>query len=516
MLKFISLLIFLLPPWYSRPEFNFSGDTVWIYFKTQNPSSVFKLVYGPIHSPWDLTFHKYTVSRITDTLHAFPLLNLKPETLYVLKGAFFDSVTKVYYATQNYFFRYVIKDGKPKEGIVIDVGPYLSMLDENDFSVSFYTNVPVKAELYLNSKLIKRSDSESFRHEFILTDLKPGIYSYFVKVFNEEDTLTSFEYHFEVARYPQTKIGVFGDTRGNPNSVNPEFFVDGVNEEILRSTMRELYNQGVNVVFILGDLITGRMKEWDYAEAEYKSFLKACWPYCAFIPVMPVPGNHDMIAPVAEDEEKRFDPTPPYSAEDLWAKVFSLPANGPENEPGKPSYKENVYMIRFGKLTIYALNSDYNYVLYKNRPNPTTRVPDSLQRQWLAQKVKENKDSKINILFFHEPLIGLGIELRGERESYTDSIADFYKNLGFNFYIASHDHMYARGRLFNGLIQIVTGGGGAPLYDLKKTINEKKDINLECFRKAFHYIILSPIRGHKIKLTVKTLNGEKIEELLLP
>ncbi|MEO0228685.1 MAG: metallophosphoesterase [candidate division WOR-3 bacterium] len=511
------VLTILFPPSYARPQFTFNADTLVITVTTKNPSASAKLVFGKVVDPLDFNFESYQISRKTDTLHLFKLANLSPEELYVFKIAFFDTVTKLYYSTQNYFFK-VKWDGEGlKEGLFIDVGPYLSLLDENDVGVAFYTNRPSKAQIYLNDVLIFTDTVMSFRHEFILKDLIPGNYKYFIKIFDNDDTTCSFTYKFRIQKYPKVSFGIFSDTRGNPNSVNPAFFVDGVNEEICRSIMRNLYTEGVSAAIVLGDLVTGRMKEFEYAEEEYKSFLKSCWPYSAYIPILPVPGNHDMITPVLEDEEKRYDPPPPFSAEDLWRKIFTLPENGPENKEGFPPYKENVYYISFGKLTFYFLNSDYNYISYKKKPNPSVRLPDEIQRIWLKDQIKNNSKSKINVLCFHEPLVGLGIEGRGDRTPQVDSFADFVKNLGFKFYISSHDHMYARGKIFNGLIQIVTAGGGAPLYDLKKDL-QKANPNIEIlsYKKTFNYLILRPYKGNKVKITAQSLTGQLIEEVVIP
>ncbi len=509
MFNLLFLLFILFPPSFAKPIFNFSGDTLIITVKTQNPSMSAKLVYGELRSIFDFNFDGSITSRITDTLHEFKLIDIEPEKIYLFKIAFLDTVRKTYYSTQNYFLKTKRRSNNElKEGISFDVWPYLSLIDSRTVGIAFYTNRPSKAILYVNDKVVYDT-LMNVRHEFIVPNLRSGVNEYKIKIFDENDTTISPTFTFILPK-KRWRIGVFGDTRGNPSHLNPVFYVDGVNEEIARRVMRSLYEEKVNVVFVSGDLITGRMKEIEYAEEEYKSFLKACWPYVSFIPVNPIPGNHDMIAPVVEDDEKRYNPPPPNSAENLWAKVFVLPENGPESPEGMPPYKENVYYVILGDMVIYALNSDYNYVLYKKKPNPQTRFPDEIQRDWLKDVVAKNKKAKHKVLIFHEPIIGLGFYERGNRSPEADSFANFIKDLGFKYYISGHDHMYAKGVLFNGLVQIVSAGGGAPLYDLKNLNNE--DITIHKWAKTFNYLVLEKGKFGKIKITAKNLVGEIIDQ----
>uniref|UniRef100_A0A7C2K4M0 Metallophosphatase family protein n=1 Tax=candidate division WOR-3 bacterium TaxID=2052148 RepID=A0A7C2K4M0_UNCW3 len=511
---FLLSLFLDLPPWYAKPSFSFHGDTLIISVCTQNPSSGVKLTYGRIKDPLDFNFENYKISRIVDTLHTFNITDVDTNFQYAFKVAFFDTLNKIYYATQTYYFKPKKVGQEFREGLTFDVWPYLSMTDSNSVGISFYTNRPCRTRLYINGQETLIDSSKKIKHELVLKNVKPGKYEYYIEIFDDVDTTVSFTFNFSIPK-KNWKIGIFGDTRGNPSNINPAFFVDGVNEQITREIMRLLYEESVNVVFVLGDLITGRMKSAYYAEEEYKSFLKACWPYSSFLPIMPVPGNHDMIAPVMEDEEKRYNPPPPNSAENLWAKVFVLPENGPQEDTGMPPYKENVYFINLGDIAIYALNSDYNYILYKNKPNPAIRLPDQNQRIWLKIVRDKNKGKRHHIVMFHEPLIGLSAYGRGGRSPEVDSFANFLKSLNFKFYLSGHDHLYARCTIFNGLIQIVTAGGGAPLYDLNEKQLEASNSILHNWAKTFHYLIVEKNKRNNLKITAKNLNKAVIDSLIL-
>jgi hypothetical protein len=507
----IFFLCLLFPPSYAKPQFAFSADTLVVTLNTQNPSQMAKLVCGKVEDPLDFHFERYQISKTPGNLHTFKITGISENQHYIFKAAYFDTITKVYYATQNYFFKPKRIGNKLEEGIVIDAGPYLSLPAQNRVGISLYTNRPSRAVLRIKNLIEIEDTVLKERHEFSVSIMKPGIYEYSVTVYDDRDTSTGFLYTFRISNGKKLRIGVFGDTRGNPNSLNPEFYVDGVNEEIGRRVLKALFDEKVDIIFVTGDLITGRMQNIEYAEEEYKSFIKACWPYISYVPVMPVPGNHDMIAPVMENEEMRYDPPPPNSAENLWAKVFTLPENGPESPQGMPPYVENVYFLRIGDFVIYALNSDYNYTLYKKLPNPSIRLPDTLQRKWLREKIRENSCAKHMILLFHEPLIGLGISERGIRSPEVDTFANFIKNLGFRYYISCHDHMYARGKIFNGLTQIVSAGGGAPLYDLKKELLDSRDIVIEKYVKTFNYLVIEPVDRKRLRITAKSLSGRILD-----
>ncbi|MDI6850600.1 MAG: metallophosphoesterase [bacterium] len=509
------MILFLhFPAWYTRPQFDFYGDTLAVKVKTYNPSTSVKLVYGKIENPFDFDFEGYKLSRSVDTLHLFKISGIDENFQYAFKVAFFDTLNKIYYATQTYYLKPKRKENGLTEGLTFDIWPYLSMVDSNSIGISFYTNKPSKAEVYIDGKIRTIDTIMAIKHEFVVKNLKSGKHEYCVKIFDEFDTTKSLIFNFYIPE-KNWKIGIFGDTRGNPASINPLFFVDGVNEQVTKEILRLLYEDNVNIVFILGDLITGRMKSLEYAEEEYKSFLKSCWPYSSFIPIMPVPGNHDMIAPVMEDEEKRYNPPPPYSAENLWAKIFVLPENGPVENSGMPPYKENVYFITLGDIAVYVLNSDYNYILYKNKPNPSVRLPDENQRKWLKNVKETNKDKKHHILLFHEPLFSLSEYKRGSKSLDADSFANFVKCLGFKIYITGHDHLYARSTIFNGLIQIISAGGGAPLYNLSKELLKKPGLEIHNWQKTFHYLILERGKGDHLILTVKNLKKKIIDSAIL-
>jgi hypothetical protein len=510
----ITLTFLNFPSWYTKPVFQFHKDTLIVTVKTQNPSSGVKLVYGKLSDPLNFNFENYRTSRSTDTIHTFKITGLKENSQYAFKIAFFDTVNKIFYATQTYYLKPKRQGEEFTDGLTFDVWPYLSIVDSNSIGISFYTNRPCKAKLYVKGKETILDTLKILKHEFIIKNLKPQKYEYYLEIFDEYDTTASFVFNFYIP-HKNWKIGIFGDTRGNPNNINPVFFVDGVNEEITRQIMHHLYEEHANIVFVLGDLITGRMKSFEYAEEEYKSFLKSCWPYSSYIPIMPIPGNHDMIAPVMEDDEKRYNPPPPYSAENLWANVFVLPENGPQEDSGMPPYRENVYFISLGDIVIYALNSDYNYVLYKNKPNPSVRLPDQNQKKWLTKVRKLNSSKKYHVLMFHEPLVGLSPYERGIKSTDVDSFASFLKSLNFNFYIAGHDHLYARCSIYNGLTQIVTAGGGAPLYDLNEKLLKDSSLKIHSWKKTFNYLILEKDKRGNLKLTAKNLNKEIIDTTIL-
>ena len=208
---------------------------------------------------------------------------------------------------------------------------------------------------------------------------------------------------------------ILGDTRSNHDT----------HAEVVRAVRAE----GVDFFINTGDLVSDGANEndWDYFfDAEKELLLET--------PFYPVVGNHD------EDGGKI----------DIYSRLFAVPAE---------SGDERYYSFTYGNARFIILDNQSTWL---GRPEDETA-----QGLWLASELEAvAADPLIEHTFVlaHCNMYSAkegrdGDEgLRHWREEMLDA--------GVDWVFSGHDHHYIRGVADNGLPFTVTGGGGAPLYEV--------------------------------------------------
>jgi 3',5'-cyclic AMP phosphodiesterase CpdA len=103
----------------------------------------------------------------------------------------------------------------------------------------------------------------------------------------------------------------------------------------------------------------------------------------------------------------------------------------------------------------------------------------------LKSDLEEAKKSfSFIVALFHHPPFSTGPHTEDEK-GLRDTIVPIFESYGVDIVFSGHDHGYERS-LYNGIYYIVTGGGGAPLYDQKR-----KSEYSQVFRKVYHFCELS-------------------------
>lgn len=126
------------------------------------------------------------------------------------------------------------------------------------------------------------------------------------------------------------------------------------------------------------------------------------------------------------------------------------------------------------------------------------------QIRWLINDLRSNNNI-YTIVFFHHPLYSSGnhgstFYLR----CFWGLILDYFNvDIVFN----GHDHSYERGNV-NGINYIVTGGGGAPLYNIGESWWT------EYSEKCYHYCLISA-DSNKLTLDAKKPDGTIIDKLTI-
>jgi len=146
-------------------------------------------------------------------------------------------------------------------------------------------------------------------------------------------------------------------------------------------------------------------------------------------PIFPTLGNHDY----------RSQSGQPY------IDAFYLPHNNPVNT-------ERYYSFDWGNAHFTAL--DFN------------TGPDSEQLEWLKNDLAAT-DKMWKIVFYHQAIYSSGPHgYENWVEAKRALLAPIFEQYGVDLVVNGHDHDYERTQPINDVVYIVSGGGGASLYQV--------------------------------------------------
>ena len=96
----------------------------------------------------------------------------------------------------------------------------------------------------------------------------------------------------------------------------------------------------------------------------------------------------------------------------------------------------------------------------------------SRQYLWLEGELeKAQKDGKMVVPFFHEAIFSVGNHA-SQNYALRAVLHPLFLKYGVKIVFQGHDHLYYR-TMRDGITYIVTGGGGAPLYDIRPGFLDK-------------------------------------------
>lgn len=128
------------------------------------------------------------------------------------------------------------------------------------------------------------------------------------------------------------------------------------------------------------------------------------------------------------------------------------------------------------------------------------------QMEWLKADLAKN--SSFIVVSLHNPLWSIRAD-RADRWSQAESVRnefhDLFVEYGVDIVFSGHDHQYYRTER-NGIQYVVTGGGGAPLYDIQTTgtVWQAGDVGFA----EYHYCVCSiDTETNRLSVQVVTLNG---------
>lgn len=256
---------------------------------------------------------------------------------------------------------------------------------------------------------------------------------------------------------------------------------------------RAMAGRNADFIFIAGDLVYPRGRVVDYRTQFFPIYNADDLPLMRKIPFLGVPGNHDVPWDL-----QRWPDTLAYFAE------WSLPMNGPALRPGDPGAAPSVpglhdavlaaagpayprmasYSFEYGGVHWTVLDSN----VYTDWESPVLKA-------WLEADLKAAQKATWRVVALHHPLFQSSRSHFGDQ--WMRPISPILERYGVDLVFAGHVHNYQRtaplrftpakvgrrgepveGRFTvdtafdgktvtrpHGIIHIVTGAGGAHLYD---------------------------------------------------
>jgi len=160
-------------------------------------------------------------------------------------------------------------------------------------------------------------------------------------------------------------------------------------------------------------------------------FFKPYQTLAKHAPIFPVLGNHDY-------HDQRAQP---------YLDAFYLPHNN-------PAQTERYYSFDWGNAHFTAL--DFN------------TGPDAKQLEWLKSDLTAT-DKPWKFVFYHQAIYSSGPH--GHEADWPEAkrklLAPIFEQNKVDVVFNGHDHDYERTQPINGVLYIVSGGGGGPLYQVK-------------------------------------------------
>ncbi len=343
--------------------------------------------------------------------------------------------------------------GPDNRAASVSMGPYLNSLLATGVTVCFVTDTAVAASVeYGPTAAYGYTASESAalaNHQISLSGLQPDTtYHYRISYGN----YSSSDYSFTTAQgyiHPYDFL-VYGDTRTNHTA----------HQMVVNQAM----NYGGDFLMNTGDLVSDGENP-----ADWPPFFEDIQPYAQNHSYWPCLGNHENDAA-------------------LYYQYFSLPGN------------EKWYSFDYGQTHFIVLDSN-NYLNY---------MQGSEQYNWLKSDLQANQqDWKfIFVMLHHPPYSGSN---RDPNYDVRNTLCPLFEQYGVDVVFNGHDHYYCHSYA-NGIHYVVSGGGGAPLYDPKENGETEHMVYAE---KTYQFVQISVDNGYCTLRAVRAEDGSEMENFTI-
>jgi hypothetical protein len=207
-------------------------------------------------------------------------------------------------------------------------------------------------------------------------------------------------------------------------------------------------------------------------------------------------GEDNSLWPIYFDIEK-----------DLLRQIAFFPVLGNHERNTRDFYEffqalTPYYSFNWGNAHIMVLNSD---IASSGANKPARDAFWAEQTKWLENELQASQNVEYRIVVAHHPPFSAVSNRQGANPEMRALVPMFDKyRVSIAFF--GHDHNYQR-NLQNGINYVISGGGGAPLYDVDKPdpATSQKAISVENFVKV-------SVEGKVMKVMAKGLDGKILDE----
>ena len=354
-------------------------------------------------------------------------------------------------------------------------GPFLSTVTQDSATIIWQTDKKEKADLEYGPTdtygkkasgqvtKVTLGTGEFFLNTVSLGGLEPVTWTHY-RIASLSQPSQDFSFRTAPAPGGEFRFMVYGDSRP-AWPVILETPDDSVHQEIL-SKMKEL---APDFVVNTGDLV------YDGTDpAEWDHFFSVLGSFGSTFPYYPVLGNHDQGG---AGVISGFFGTPP----DVY------------------------YSFDYGNSHFTVINTYLDF------------SPTSVQYQWLAKDFSDAKQrTGITRLFafMHAPAYSSAPAHEDDQadKNATDYLAPLFTSQGVKMVFQGHVHVYERTKAISGasgttsptgVVYIVTGGGGAPLYDAGPLNAQPWTV----YKEGVHHFIEMSVGSNYLTLEAKYTDG---------
>jgi 3',5'-cyclic AMP phosphodiesterase CpdA len=297
-----------------------------------------------------------------------------------------------------------------------------------------------------------------------------------------------------------------------------------------------------DAVFIAGDLVYARGRAEEYRDHFFPIYNSEAVPLMRRVPFLGVPGNHDVPFAQWPDAAAYF-------------AYWSLPLNGPALKAGDASAAPAISGVHDAVVaasgTAFPRMASFSFTYGKVHwtvldSNSYADWESPLLKAWLEADLKAAQRAEWRIVALHHPLFQSALSHMNDQ--WMRPISPILEKYGVDLVLAGHVHNYqrsapirfqptqvaARGkavegaftvdRAFDGktitrakgIIHIVTGAGGAELYDPWQT--DAKG-SWQPWTRAFisdkHSFTVLDVEGKKLKLRQLDADGHELDAITM-
>ena len=188
---------------------------------------------------------------------------------------------------------------------------------------------------------------------------------------------------------------------------------------------------------------------------------------------------------------------------ELRNKTEFFPAKGNHEDDGKNYFRQ--LEIPGNKKWYSLARNGIDFIVLDSE---SALGKGSEQYNWLAAQLSADRSKNFfTAVILHVPVFSSGEH--GSSRKLGASLVPVFEKFGVDIVFAGHDHDYER--LYkDGVYYIVTGGGGAPLYSLKK-----KNPYSQLFLKKYNYCVLS-VSGEGLSISVFDEENKRLDLFIVP